>query len=40
MAELDVTCCGSIDGHRSDIEFEPPDKQRTPRRKVDDAEYQ
>jgi len=26
MAELDVAYCESIDGHESDIEFEPPDK--------------
>jgi len=40
MAELDVTHCGSIDGHGSDFEFEPPDKQRTPSGKVVAVIYQ
>ena len=40
MAELDVTRCGPIDGHGSNIEFEPPDKQRAPSGKADGTEYQ
>lgn len=39
MAELDVTRCGSIDGHGSYFEFEPPDKQRTASGKINAALY-